>query len=126
MIKWNERLSVGNEVMDNIHKEFLLLVNETAKAAPKDFETAFAALILHTKEHFFYENAQMEICKLASAGEHKAEHEQVLDEMEYFFSKTLQGRRSFARAYVSQKLPDWLLQHTATMDADLSRAINSL
>ena len=125
MTEWNDTFSVGNETMDNIHREFLELGHMTAKAEPKAFEAAYKELMRHTKEHFFYENSQIDICRPASGAEHKAEHEQVLQEMEYFFSKAVQGRRSFARAYVAQKLPDWLRQHTATMDSDLSRAISA-
>jgi hemerythrin-like metal-binding protein len=120
MVIWQEEYRLGNEVMDNIHEEFIALLNDALEAKGEAFEEAFKSLIEHTLDHFNYEEQQMEAVELGSRREHCDEHKRILSEMDFFYAKALNGRRSFARAYLKEQLPHWLRQHTATMDADLA------
>ena len=120
MVEWEAKYLVGNEVMDNIHEEFIALLNEALQANGDAFDSAYLALVEHTVQHFAFEEREMERVSLGSRREHCDEHRRILAEMDFFYSKALTGRRSFARAYLKEQLPHWLRQHTATMDADLA------
>ena len=120
MVEWEAKYLVGNEVMDNIHEEFITLLNAALGLSGEPFDEAFSALMEHTAEHFAFEEREMERVNLGSRREHCDEHKRILTEMDFFYAKALNGRRSFARAYLKEQLPHWLRQHTATMDADLA------
>ena len=122
-IIWLEEYSVGHEEMDAVHQAFLELLSSTLELNGEDFDKAFFLLIEHTKEHFAFEERQMENVKLSSRREHMDEHQRICSEMDYFYEKALRGRRSYARAYLCDQLPRWLRNHTATMDVDLARCI---
>jgi len=122
--QWRDEYRVGFAPMDAIHEEFIGLLGQAIGSTGEDLERAFEALMLHTRDHFAYEEAQMESVALASRREHCDEHRRILAEMEFFYSKILSGRRSFARAYLQEQLPHWLRQHTATMDADLAARLS--
>lgn len=124
MFEWRSEYSVGNEAMDDVHRAFLVLLKMVIAADKTHFCELFATLIEHTEEHFAFENTLLEKHRCASWREHMAEHKQILGEMHHFHEKALNGRQVFARAYAKEKLPHWLRQHTATMDADLSRALH--
>ncbi len=120
MLEFNDTYRVGHEILDNIHEEFLELLRRALEQSGDAFDEAYVELMRHTKDHFTYEERQMEAVALASRREHCDEHRRILSEMEFFYQKALGGRRSFARAYLRDQLPHWLRQHTATMDADLA------
>ena len=120
-IIWLEEYSVGHEEMDAVHQAFLELLNSTLALNGEEFDEAYCLLIEHTKEHFAFEEHQMEKVKLSSRREHMDEHRRICSEMDYFYEKALRGRRSYARAFLCEQLPRWLHRHTATMDADLAR-----
>ena len=120
IVPWLPEYQLGHEVMDNIHQEFIALLNELLAKRGQAFYDDFSLLIRHTKEHFAFEEIEMEKLQLASRHEHRGEHQRILSEMDFFFTKAKNGRCSFARAYLKEQLPHWLRQHTATMDADLA------
>ena len=123
-IAWREEFSVGNEEMDAVHREFLELLNMTLPLKAEAFDKAFSQMIEHTREHFAFEERQMEAVNLGSRREHTDEHRRILGEMDFFHAKARAGRRNLARAYLKEQLPHWLRQHTATMDADLAARLS--
>lgn len=125
MVEFVEAYRLGHDTMDAIHQEFIALLNDVLAAEGEDFERGFEALMRHTEAHFAFEEREMEALNLASRREHCDEHRRILSEMDFFYAKALNGRRSFARAYLREQIPHWLRQHTATMDADLAaRLVN--
>ena len=122
-VEFRDEYRVGHTVLDNIHEEFVELLNDALSQSGEAFDGAFLGLMRHTIEHFAFEEMKMEAVNLASRREHCDEHKRILSEMDFFYSKALSGRRSFARAYLRDQLPHWLRQHTATMDADLAARI---
>ena len=124
MVQWVEEYRLGYTVMDNIHEEFIELLNDALDAEGSAFDVAFLGLMQHTIEHFAFEELKMEEVNLSSRIEHMDEHKRILGELDFFYSKAISGRRSFARAYLKEHLPHWLRQHTATMDADLAAKLS--
>ncbi len=121
---WNDEYALGNREMDNIHREFLHMIDRTLNKSGDAFDSSFLELIDHSREHFAFEEREMEKTELASRHEHLQEHRRILDEMNFFYQKSCNGRRAFARAYLKEQLPHWLRQHTATMDADLAAKLS--
>lgn len=120
-ITWKESVhALGHDVMDATHREFVNLVNAAAMAVAEDVPIFFATLVRHTEEHFAREAALMESTNCPSKAEHLAEHKKVLGEMAMVARSLSKGRTSFARAYVSERLPEWFFLHAATMDSALA------
>ena len=85
LIAWDEKFSVGVAAVDHEHRELIGLVNDAhdrlmrpgAKAAVPDFLGEIYARI---SAHFALEEKLMRVEHYAHYGEHKADHERLLDE----------------------------------------------
>ncbi len=113
------RYSLGYDDIDEIHHEFIHLLNRLAKADRAQFAELFNALVTHTEAHFSSEAALMQATNYTATAEHTADHDRVLGDLHRMLRKVNKGSTQFARAYVTQQLPDWFTLHTATMDSSL-------
>ena len=121
MLIWSEeRHALNLPQMDITHREFLSLAAALARAGDEDFPVLFEALHEHTRRHFENESELMRTCRFFAIAEHEGEHRRVLGELAHLQAGIEEGRLSFARAYVSNGLPDWFGNHLATMDAALA------
>lgn len=118
-----EALKVGIDSIDQRHEEFYGLYEILKNATNNEFLEAFDAVILHTRNHFAEEEADMELIVYPNNAEHKQEHQKALDEMNYFREKASSGKLIFAKAYVKDRLGDWFRNHLLNMDSDLARVI---
>lgn len=112
--------------MDSVHQEFVALLSTLQSTSNENFLALFQEIIHHTQIHFGQEEDWLEHYHVGSSKEHKDEHAKILNEMDYFLEKVKKGRLQFAKAYVRERLPEWLYQHTISMDADLAKAIKSV
>lgn len=109
--------------MDKVHAEFVTLLDKLIASDNSRFVENFEIAIAHTKVHFAQEEEWLEFYHVGSKREHLSEHAQILGEMDYFLKKAKTRKLPFARAYVKERLPSWLYQHTVTMDADLAKSM---
>ena len=109
----------GMPAMDNIHGEFMDLLN-AARAGGPDRPAAFDALLDHSQVHFADESALMAEVGFFATGIHEAEHARVLAEMQVMRRLLSQDQTDAVRAYLAEDVPAWFRQHLATMDSALA------
>lgn len=115
---------LGNDEIDRTHHEFIVLVNSLATANKMEFSNTFQKLFDHTRIHFAHEMELMESSKFPAISEHHADHQRILGELERFNGKIKNGQLTFARAYITEKLPEWFRIHVSMMDSALVAHLN--
>jgi hemerythrin len=121
-VEWDDRYSVGIQLIDDQHKELIRLTNELYKgclagdaAARSYFMTAVKGTVDYVKYHFAAEEKLLENAKYPDIAEHKKQHElfvkQILDDVQSF-----QGGKKFVPNVFVRFLRDWILSHIAVMD----------
>ncbi|MFZ2170669.1 MAG: hemerythrin domain-containing protein [Methylococcaceae bacterium] len=116
-------LTVGYDLIDNDHEEFISLLNELDSASNADFPVLFQHLYEHTEVHFDRENQLMKQFAFPAETEHKGEHQRVLGEFRQFKTRVDKGMIAFGRSFVRERLPDWFRLHVTTMDSALAAHI---
>lgn len=112
--------TVGYELIDNDHDEFIKLLNELDSADNANFSALFQQLYEHTEQHFDRENQLMKQSSYPGETEHKGEHQRVLGEFKQFKSRVDKGLIAFGRSFVKDRLPQWFGLHVTTMDSALA------
>jgi len=121
IIKWSDNeFLLGMPVMDDTHKEFIILVNKLSDAPDELFSSLFDELTTHTQQHFQQEEKLMTEYKFPAEGEHKDEHQRILGELKQFKKRVDKGLIAFARNYIRDRIPEWFRLHAATMDSALA------
>ncbi len=105
--------------MDATHIDFIKQVNALESMTGEELQAGFHNLLNHTVRHFTREDELMIECGFPQIAEHQAEHRKVLAEMQRYESQLAEGKSSFARVYVRERLPQWFELHLATMDSAL-------
>ncbi len=82
-IIWREKLSVGNDLIDQDHKYLICLFNciEMAKKSPEDIKYLpdfFGQLVDYTKEHFDREERVLLKMEYPGYMEQKMQHQQII------------------------------------------------
>lgn len=121
----DEALALGHAEMDRTHREMVELMNAAAAAGPAGFAAAFADLDAHTRAHFAREETMMAECGDPAAREHRQEHAKLLAEFAHMTGRIAQGRTRFARAFVADRLPEWLATHAGSMDSLLAARLKA-
>lgn len=117
-------ISLDSPEIDSVHQEFVVHLQRLIDSDNTHFIENFEKVIAHTKEHFANEERLLELHQVSSKREHIDEHTHILAEMDYFLEKAKNKKLVFAKAYAKERLPQWLYQHTISMDADLARVLN--
>lgn len=121
LLHWDDaRFHLGVLEIDQTHWEFVQLLNNLDQVPAERFPDLFAELVRHTKEHFANEDRLMEGSGFPAIREHQGEHRRILGELHHFQGQVAEGRLAAARAYVREHLPQWFVQHAATMDSALA------
>lgn len=116
-----EKHQLNNDVMDELHHEFLDIYNSADTTDIKSFQEKLTVLLAHSKKHFSQEEELMDQYGYPTSKEHKEEHNKVLAEMQYFLnlSRTPFGQKML-KAYYMEKIPSWFDLHLLSMDSDLA------
>lgn len=112
-------LTVGYDLIDNDHDEFIIMLNKLDTASNTDFPALFQQLYEHTEQHFDRENQLMKQFAYPGEIEHKGEHQRVLGEFKQFKTRVDKGMIAFGRSFVRERLPQWFGLHVTTMDSAL-------
>lgn len=127
LLNWtDDKFCVGNQEMDDTHKEFVDLLNEIDGASDDKFATLFDQLIEHTEAHFANESRLMSESSFPALGEHEGEHQKLLGEMLQIKKRVDAGRLTLPRAFVKERLVDWFMWHASSMDAPLAGHLERL
>lgn len=110
--------------MDDIHREFMILLGRLDGASGNSLMPALDALFAHTVAHFEQENVWMEATGFPPMHCHRGEHERVLEVLHEVRKLAAAGDDGIVRTLV-RELPLWFEHHVATMDAMLAQHIAS-
>jgi len=113
-------LLLGEPQMDETHREFLALAQLVAHSPATALAPAMQELVEHTRAHFSSEESRMQALGHRLLGEHRAEHQRILGDMERLCQRAEAGRGQMARAWVSDNLMEWFAAHARTMDSALA------
>ncbi|GAB3373346.1 bacteriohemerythrin [Azotobacter armeniacus] len=117
--RFQDNYALGDDAIDSTHLEFLELCLAAANAKGPGFAEKFKALFEHTSRHFADEEAKMQATGYPAFGEHRANHQRILGDMDRFCQRAAAGRAQMARAWLNDSLPAWFDLHAKTMDSAL-------
>ena len=124
LMDWNDKLSVGVEMIDGDHKKLVAMVNElhdaVREARGKEvLGRVLDGLIAYTKTHFGREEVEMTKFKYPRAPEHFKEHAALAAKVIEVQTKYKAGNSAVLSMEVMAFLRDWLLKHIQASDRAL-------
>lgn len=124
LVEWNEELSVGIQEIDEQHKVLVGLLNKLHDAIHEKHGKEASLEILgqlveYTKIHFAVEESLMRIFEYPGYEEHKAQHEELIDEIHDFQDKVAHGKSAISFQLL-HFLRMWLTQHILDSDMEYS------
>lgn len=120
IIKWDDKYSVGNVLLDSQHKKLVFLINEL-HAAMKDgkgkdaLQKVLDDLVLYTIEHFSTEEQMLLKISYPDYADHKKKHEELTKQAVNLQSSYKSGSTPLTLD-VLQFLRDWLIVHIEGTD----------
>jgi hemerythrin len=114
VIRWGEALLLGVGFVDHDHCEAVEMINRLAAAAPAERLDLTRTFTRHCVEHFAREEAMMRKTGFFAFDPHRDEHQRVIAELDGVISALERGEA--CDEYFTVDLPQWFLEHRATMD----------
>ena len=122
----DELQHLGHEQMDAIHEELLQLLQKAAACRDAgSLSTQLDRIIEHTRQHFAIEEEWMAQIFFPMISEHRAEHRQLLGELEMMRRRLRPLTLPLVLSFVRERLPEWLMLHLQRMDSLLAAHLNS-
>ena len=121
-INWCADMALGVPAMDAAHQEMLGELARLAEAPDERFGAGFGALTAAVERDFSEEEAQMESIAFPGLRNHREQHARVLSALHHADSQVQEGDFASAREAIAL-LPQWFIQHQATMDLALALAL---
>ena len=120
---WDKTLSVDVPEIDDDHRRlvdlFNILSNSVAKGDPTDYiQAVLEELISCTVWHFRHEERLMVKYAYAGSGEHKAEHQDLIESAKALQQKYLQEGKQLSNKDI-EFLEHWLTGHILSADKEL-------
>ena len=118
-IKWSDNFLLGYVPMDELHKEFVELLDLLLQAPEEQVLTLLDALAKHTHEHFELENTWMERTQFPPRQCHMDEHAAVLKSINEV--RALVTEKHYENVpSLAQALADWFPGHATHLDSALA------
>lgn len=121
-IEWNDKLSVGNDQIDEDHKHLIKLINAYELAVSKNnlkiLGHAFASLESYAHEHFEREERIMDAVHYPNRRSHREEHKRLLQVVEKKHTQ-IEASQKVDIDELSQFLRSWLLDHVIKEDMQI-------
>jgi hemerythrin len=130
LMEWNDKLSVGVEMMDGDHKKLVSMVNElhdaVREARGKEvLGKVLDGLIDYTKTHFAREEVEMKKFGYPKAPDHFKEHAALAKQVLEVQAKYKAGNTAVLSMEVMAFLRDWLLKHIQGSDKALGAFLSA-
>ena len=105
-IKWNEGLSVDNEMIDNQHKELFRLIDDfyhgiASKKGKKAMVQVIDRLEKYMHEHFNFEEFKMKMANYPELDAHMKEHKEFIEEGRLLLSLEI---TSFVKEWITNHI----------------------
>jgi hemerythrin len=123
-IVWTDELSVGIEEIDEQHKVLVGLLNDLNRAIHEHHGNEACLAILdrlvdYTRIHFAVEESLMRIFEYPDYENHKAEHEELVEEVLGLRREIVEDHRKISFKLL-HFLKMWLTQHIMSSDQEYS------
>lgn len=121
-IRWQNTLSVGNEVIDNQHKQWIEHYNNivdsiTSQQSRTQISKTLGFLIDYTEGHFASEEKYMTANKYPGLAEHKAKHDELRATLATLVREfEEEGATTQLSKAVDTFLGHWLIKHIQEVD----------
>ena len=125
LLAWSDQLAIGQDVMDETHREFVDQLNRVGAAADAAMLAAIDDFIAHTEAHFGQEEAWMDDVAFPPRGCHRGEHQKVLETAREVRKRVETGDYKLGRT-LAEALAEWFPQHALSMDAVLALYLNQI
>jgi hemerythrin len=130
LLHWRDEFNTGIPSVDYEHRQLFEIVNELhekLRAGDIDGVDAFlGALHDRIAAHFALEERVMRQLHYDGYGEHKADHERLLDEIRDLMEEHRAGDYRDDAERLAQRLESWFSVHFNTQDVRLHRAIGDV
>jgi hemerythrin len=123
-LDWTSELELGDDRIDETHREFVEMVNAVGSASDDRMLAMVDALIAHTEEHFGQEQRWMAATEFPPTHCHLDEHAGVLEAMRETRNYVAEGKTHVGRV-LANELGAWFRSHAATMDTMLAQWLKS-
>ncbi len=112
---------LGHAQMDAVHEELVQRLERAAACRDaKSLGVELDRLIEHSRDHFEREEEWMSQIAFPMITEHRAEHRQLLAEMEMMRRRLRPLTLPLVLSFVRERLPEWLALHLVRMDSLLA------
>jgi hemerythrin len=120
LIKWSEKFSVNNVLLDSQHKNLISLINDLHTSMKEGkgkqvLQQVLDNLVLYTIEHFFTEEQILRKASYPFFKEHKQQHEDLTKQATKLQSSYRSGEVPLTQD-VLNFLRDWLINHIEGTD----------
>jgi hemerythrin-like metal-binding protein len=119
VLQWSDSLSLDLPLMDETHKEFVVLLGLVEGADDDQVLPAWRDLVEHTAQHFGREEDWMRSTGFSSTNCHTLQHRVVLQAMREGLDEGRIGHLALIRQ-MAHELAIWFMRHAQTMDAALA------
>lgn len=122
LLAWSDDLALGQDSMDETHREFVELLNRVSAAGADELLARLDEFIAHTEAHFGQEEAWMEAMQFPPLACHRTEHEGVLEVMREVRKRVAGGEPHYGPV-LAKAIAEWFPLHAQSMDAVLALTI---
>ena len=125
LINWKEEFSVGVVEVDHEHQELIELINQLHRSVRegvtrKQVVEGLGEIYAQIAAHFALEERYMRESRYRAYGEHKEDHETLLDDLRDIMDE-VEDDGDFDERRLSIDLDRWFSDHFRTHDAKLHR-----
>jgi hemerythrin len=119
-ISWNDTYNTDTEKIDEQHRKLVDIINELYDAketgkAQEALDGILSRLMDYTKYHFDFEEALLDELDYPELVEHKAKHQELIDQIGMILKSHLDNKRHVDTALL-MFLKHWLVKHIMNED----------
>lgn len=128
-LEWGDHLSTGVTFLDEEHRKLIADYEHLVDALDRGedvsgFGQAFGTLMASARDHFAHEERVMRNIGLPEYGNHKQEHERLLNDAEDFFHNIARVFRKGDCQAVAKYFRFWLVRHIEDHDQKIRKHID--
>ncbi|WP_413204123.1 bacteriohemerythrin [Rhodospirillum sp. A1_3_36] len=130
LIKWSDKMSVGNAALDKDHQTLLKILNQfhavvRGRIGREVIPGLFEELAHYTEYHFGMEERLMRMCAYEGLEQHKVLHDGLKRRVQNFKDRHSKDPDSFPVLEMFDFLSDWMMRHILREDMKIAEAIQN-
>ena len=122
IVIWDNKYSIGVELIDAQHKQLVVLTNELFQACMLGesavqtvFKDAMSRMVDYVRIHFSEEQELLQRVKFPDYSDHKSQHDRLIQQILSAVKEHKEGKKFVPNQFV-RTLRDWILSHIAVYD----------